>query len=139
MDNVDQKIRFLEMIQSIIGRMASNSFMLKGWAVTLVAGTFALSKDFQDIFLLIVYVPIILFWFLDSYYLQLERKYRTLYNKVTCQSPKIVDFKLNIEKSSYENKTSYIQCLISITEFGFYFPTAILVAFVIVLYLYRIS
>ena len=37
MENIEIKIRHLEMIQAVITRMASNSFMLKGWAVTLIA------------------------------------------------------------------------------------------------------
>ena len=42
----ENKLKHLELIQGIINRMASNSFALKGWAVTLVAGIFALaSKD----------------------------------------------------------------------------------------------
>ena len=35
---MDKKLKHLELVQSVINRMASNSFMLKGWAVTLVAG-----------------------------------------------------------------------------------------------------
>ena len=38
---MDNKIKHLELIQGIINRMAGNSFMLKGWAVTLVAGIFS--------------------------------------------------------------------------------------------------
>lgn len=34
----DHKVSHLEMIQGVINRMAGNSFALKGWAVTLVAG-----------------------------------------------------------------------------------------------------
>ena len=37
---MDRKMKHLEMIQGVISRMANNSFMLKGWAVTLVAGIF---------------------------------------------------------------------------------------------------
>ena len=46
--NTENKIRHLEMIQGVINRMASNSFMLKGWAVTLVAGIFALAAKDTD-------------------------------------------------------------------------------------------
>jgi hypothetical protein len=50
-ENLEAKMRHLEMIQAIITRMASNSFMLKGWAVTLVSGIFVLSsKDADKIF-----------------------------------------------------------------------------------------
>ena len=80
--NENKKLH-MEMIQSIISRMANNSFMLKGWAVTLVAGIFALSsKEAEQSYFLIAYIPIIIFWGLDAYYLRLERLYRNLYNKV---------------------------------------------------------
>ena len=31
---MDNKIKHLEMIEAIIERMANNSFLLKGWAIT---------------------------------------------------------------------------------------------------------
>ena len=43
---MDKKLKHLEMVQGVINRMASNSFMLKGWAVTLVAGIFAFPRIF---------------------------------------------------------------------------------------------
>lgn len=78
----ENKLKHLEMIQGIINRMASNSFALKGWAVTLVAGIFALaSKETDKIYFLIAYAPIAFFWFLDSFYLLQERLFRSLYGK----------------------------------------------------------
>jgi hypothetical protein len=44
----ESKIRYLEMIQNVVTRMASCSFSLKGWAVTLVAGILALSSKDSD-------------------------------------------------------------------------------------------
>lgn len=56
----ETKIRYLEMIQNIISRMASNSFALKGWAVSLIAGIFALSnKEAEKNFFLISYIPMV--------------------------------------------------------------------------------
>lgn len=79
---MENKLKHLEMIQGIINRMASNSFALKGWSVTLVAGIFALSsKDANEIYFLIAYIPIIVFWFLDAYYLLQERLFRSLYGE----------------------------------------------------------
>ncbi|GHT29154.1 hypothetical protein AGMMS49574_05050 [Bacteroidia bacterium] len=133
----DKKIKFLEMIQGVINRMASNSFLLKGWAVTLLAGIFALAaKDSNFSFFLIAYIPIILFWFLDSYYLQLERKYRVLYNRATEILPEQIDFKLNPPKSNEKEKTCFYQSFFSRTECGFYLPAALLVAFVIIISTY---
>lgn len=52
---MDNKVNHLEMIQGVISRMASNSFALKGWAVTLVAGIFALSSKDADKLYFLVY------------------------------------------------------------------------------------
>ena len=53
------KIHYLEMIQGIIDRMGSNSFMLKGWAITLAVGVFALSdKDSDKLFFLLFAVDL---------------------------------------------------------------------------------
>lgn len=73
---MEGKMRHLELVQGVINRMANNSFMLKGWAVTLVMGIFALtSKDTSRMFLLVAYIPTIVFWLLDAYYLLQERLY----------------------------------------------------------------
>ena len=80
---MEKKHEHLEMIQGVINRMANNSFMLKGWAVTLLAGLFALSsKEADKLYFLIAYVPIIVFWWLDAFYLQKERLYVALYDFV---------------------------------------------------------
>lgn len=132
MDFSDSKIKHLEMTQTIISRMSQNSFSLKGWAITLVAGIFALAaKDANLSFFLISYVPIILFWFLDSYYLQMERKYRTLYNHLITNKKAESDFNLKPPKSDWKEKTCYVQSLISKTEVPFYCILAVLVAIVI--------
>jgi len=131
-DNLEAKTRHLEMIQAVITRMASNSFMLKGWAVTLVAGVFVLaSKDSNPLYFLIAYIPIILFWFLDSYFLQLERKFRVLYKHVGNLDNPDLTFNIKAPDSCADEKTMYLQSLISGTEAWFYIPTALLVAAVV--------
>lgn len=42
---MEEKMRHLEMIQNVISRMASNSFLLKGWTVTLVVGLLAFATS----------------------------------------------------------------------------------------------
>jgi len=130
---MEAKIRHLEMVQGVITRMATNSFLLKGWAVTLVAGIFMLAvKDSNPLYFLITLIPTILFWFLDSYYLQLERKYRILYNKIRLEKPDLT-FVLSVPNSCKEDKTNYRQSLLSKTEMGFYVPFAILVLIVTII------
>lgn len=77
------KIKHLKMIEDIITRMANNSFLVKGWTVTLIAALLIFADAKNNIcFIWIAIIPIIVFWYLDSFYLQLERKYRQLYNFV---------------------------------------------------------
>lgn len=75
--------RHLELIQAIVGRMAGNSFLLKGWSVTIAAALFALAaKDSNPRLAWIALLPGLAFWGLDAYYLRQERLYRCLYNAV---------------------------------------------------------
>lgn len=77
------KIAHLQFLQAVIARMASNSFVLKGWAVTLVAGLFALSaSDSDHNFMVVAYIPVLMFWGLDGYFLSQERRFRALYDRV---------------------------------------------------------
>ena len=116
------------MIQGVINRMASNSFMLKGWAVTLVAGIFALAaKDADKLYFIISYVPIFVFWGLDAFYLRQERLYRRLYDKVRNQAEAEIDFSMNANLPEFICvKTTYGDVLFSKTELWFYLPLAVL-------------
>lgn len=121
-----KKIKHLEMIQLIINRMATNSFMLKGWSVTLVAGIFALSsKDANKMYFLVAYIPIVVFWCLDAYYLLQERLFRSLYNKMRKLSEKEIDFSMDISLNEFDiPQNNYFNCLFSKTEVFFYCPLA---------------
>lgn len=132
---MDNKVNHLEMIQGVISRMASNSFALKGWAVTLVAGIFALSsKDADKRYFLVAYIPIIVFWGLDAYYLLQERLYRALYNKVRNLPENEINFDMNTSPSEFHtNKNTYWWCFVSKTILWFYLPLALITAGIIIL------
>ena len=127
-------MQHLQMIQDIISRMAGNSFLLKGWAVTLIAGIFALSSNDTDkLYFLVAYIPILVFWGLDSYYLCQERKYRKLYDYVRIKDNAQVDFSMNTSLSDIQDeKVTYLNCVFSVTELWFYFPLALLSAVIII-------
>ena len=79
----DHVVKHLELIQNIITRMNTNSFMIKGWTVTIVSALLALYASSKNAnFVLVGIVPNLIFWFLDSFYLQQERKFRGLYDDV---------------------------------------------------------
>jgi hypothetical protein len=79
----DDKLKHLEFIQNVITRMNTNSFQIKGWTVTIVSALLAIYASSKNkYFILAAIFPNVIFWFLDSYYLQQERKFRGLYNDV---------------------------------------------------------
>lgn len=71
----------LNISQSIILRMASNSASCKAYCITLVSAILLLSADkWKPGYSCIASVPTILFFMLDTYYLALERMFRASYD-----------------------------------------------------------
>ena len=70
----------LDLIQSVINRMAHNSFLVKGWVLSILAFVFALRPNvsFSKLSLAMV-APVLSFWWLDSFYLRLERAFCDMY------------------------------------------------------------
>jgi hypothetical protein len=84
----EEEIKHLEFIQNIITRINTNSFQIKGMAITIVSALLAIyASEKNPDFILITIFPLILFWFLDSYYLTQERKFRGLYNDLLKDNP----------------------------------------------------
>lgn len=74
----------IDLIQSCITRMAQNSFMIKGWFVSLYAVILALLPEKVNIFLLCAALVAInlIFWYLDGFFLRTEKVYRKIYDWV---------------------------------------------------------
>ena len=76
------RLKHLEMLQQIITRMASNSFLVKGWSVTLLSAILVLTaRDKVYAIAWIALVPIAAFWLLDGFFLRQERLFRKLYDR----------------------------------------------------------
>lgn len=70
----------LKLIQGVIDRMARNSFLLKGWSVTLAAALLGFSvRSSQSLIAVIAALVSTDLAFLDAKYLSLERQFRHLY------------------------------------------------------------
>ena len=90
-----EEVKHLEFIQDVITRMNSNSFQMKGWMVAIVSALLAVYASTQNNrFVLVAIVPAVIFWFLDTYYLTQERKFRGLYNDVAGISENPKEIKL---------------------------------------------
>lgn len=75
-----------------------NSFLLKGWSVTLISALLALSVTKANwAFVAIALLPCIVFWTLDGYFLWQERVFRALYNDARKLKEEAVDFSLDTE------------------------------------------
>ncbi len=93
---MESKLKHLELIQSAINRFSTNSFLLKGWSVILVSALFALSASNSNVsFIFLAYIPTIVFWGLDGYFLSVERLYRKLYEIVRNRDNKDIDFSMD--------------------------------------------
>lgn len=91
--NNEKKLKHLEFIQSAISRMGSNSFKIKGWYITVFTATIALAVDSGNwLYMLVAYIPLFLFWGLDAYYLQQERRFRGVYDVVALEEENQINF-----------------------------------------------
>ena len=78
--------KHLEIMQSVITRMAENSRSCKVWCVTLVAAILVLvARTGKADHALIALAPTVLFYILDAYYLSLERGFRQAYGSFVHQ------------------------------------------------------
>ena len=94
----ENKLKHLELIQNIITRMANNSFLLKGWNITILAALIGLNGnglDGKTIF--ISFVLTLAFWTLDAYYLTQERIFRACYDEVRIKSEGDIDFSMKLD------------------------------------------
>ncbi len=133
---MDCKLKHLEFIQDVITRMGRNSFALKGWTVTIVAALFALSfKAPNSHIIWIGIIPIVLFWYLDSFYLQQERLYRSLYDKVRQLNEDEIDFSMKASFKEFDRKENrLLSCVKSKKELSFYGILSLILIFTIIIF-----
>jgi len=73
--------KHLDHIQAVITRHNSNSFMIKGWAITICTVVLTVAGTWKEpVIALVALVPVFVFWVLDSFYLANERCFVSLYS-----------------------------------------------------------
>ncbi|MDF0693237.1 hypothetical protein [Aquirufa ecclesiirivi] len=116
----------IDLIQGVINRMANNSFLLKGWLISLIAVILALTKDTivatqLSYFNLVLLLPVIVFWYLDAFFLHKEKCYRKLYEWVIENRKSSNNFLYNLNYKRFENKVkSTFRIMFSQTLLPFY-------------------
>lgn len=123
---MEEKHKHLELIQEIVKRMNQNSFQLKGWMITIVSALLALFASSKNvIYIFVAGLPVFIFWFLDAYYLQQERKFRGLYKDIVDDERSIKPFSMSLDK--YEKgEYNFFEVLFSISIALLYIPIFIL-------------
>ena len=117
------KIEYLQMIQGTISRMTTTSAIFKGFTATIVASISAISyANLNKIVLILSFLPVIAFIFLDTYYLSLEKQYRYLFEIIRSdQHP--IDFSMQLPKgysSLCKARATIWDCLRSPSIYLFY-------------------
>lgn len=130
-------LKEIDVIQEIIKRMAFNSFMIKGWAITLVVVTLLLKGAKHQV--LIAFIPLLVFWFLDAYFLWQERMYRKLYDWVISNRLKTDEHLFDMNAYRFKDTVqSRFRIMFSIILRWFYGSIAVLIAiYAIVLFLFQ--
>ena len=73
---------YLGILQNVISRMAAGSGSCKTWCITLVSAiVVVVATQGTPNCVWLALIPVLLFLFLDSYYLSLERTFRRTYNE----------------------------------------------------------
>jgi len=116
----------IDLIQDIIKRMAFNSFMVKGWAITLVVVALLLKGTQYQVW--VAFIPLLVFWFLDAYFLLQERMYRKLYEWVVNNRLETEEYLFDLDANRFRDKVQSIpRIMCSITLILFYGFIAILI------------
>ena len=116
---MDGKLKHLELIQSVIDRMARNSSLLKGWAATVVTGLYALTfDDITGAHVLLSTFLTAYFALLDSYYLAKERAFRNLYEETAAKNEADIDFSMKRENT--DRLGDWFDAFLSTTIWLFY-------------------
>ncbi len=127
---MEAKLRHLEFIQGVINRLATDSFRMKGWAVVLISALLVLlAKEDCVEFAYIGFLPVLIFWGLDGYFLWQERLFRDLYDQVRLMDESDIDF--SMETATFER--TWLRATISTTLVPFYFGLALVVGAVTVI------
>lgn len=131
---MENKRKHLELIQGVINRLSTNSFLLKGWSVVLVSALFALSApDSRVSFVYLAYIPAIIFWGLDGFFLWQEQLFRKVYDHVRVMSEDEIDFSMDTGIITSEGRPTWQDATLSKTLVPFH--GVLIFAVVVVMFL----
>lgn len=120
----DLRLKYLEMVQAIITRIANYNATLKNYCITLTTAIcgFAITLNRPYVTVLAL-LPIIVFALLDAQYLRIERRFRALYDRVRQEDwNTIPNFEINLGAAS---PLGFFTVFFSWSIWSFYLPLAV--------------
>jgi hypothetical protein len=115
----DLQVRHLELIQAVITRFSTTSFIIKGWSLTVSGALYGYTVSHLTWRLaLVALFPVVPFWYLDTFFLYHERLFRCLYDDVRLNNSAIEPFAMHI--GAYKSFPAWRSAATSVTLSVFY-------------------
>lgn len=143
MNNLNENIKSeelhkeIDLIQGCINRMANNSFLLKGWLVSIITVIIALTPDNLNkiiIFFTIIMVTIS-FWYLDAFFLRTEKLYRKMYEWVLKKRLQgIKELQYNLNPHRFDTEVEHVLIIMFSKTLIFFYGIIFLLILVVSIY-----
>jgi len=126
-----ERLKYIDLIQAVITRQASNAFLVKGWALTVAAAFYGyvashLSWEAAATSLL----PTVGFYYLDAFYLRQERLFRALWNDVVGNQQAVALFSMDTTAYKSTDRCTWLNVVLRswhlIAQYGLVLAVGIL-------------
>lgn len=117
----------IDLVQDVIKRMAGNSFLVKGWLITLFTTATIFIKDLPAsnnllLAILAILFSIISFWYIDAFFLHKEKCYRALYEHIISNKESTSRKLYSLDYRPFiKDKPSVFKLMWNTTIYPFYF------------------
>jgi histidine triad (HIT) family protein len=128
----DLRVKYLELVQQVVSRMAGNGAATKNYCITLATAVcgFAITLQRPAVALL-AFLPLIACALLDAQYLRMERRFRQLFDQSRSEDwTKMPSFEIDLKAAPY---APYRTALFSWSISSFYGPLALGVGLVVII------
>ena len=133
---MSDKQKHLEMIQGAINRFSTNSFLLKGWSVTLFSALLAFSTHNRSLNLVyFACIPTTILWGLDGFFLWQEQLFRKMYDLVRVLPEDKINFSMDESQITGENRPKWLKAIFSKTLIPFHCPLFLTIIAIITYFL----
>jgi uncharacterized protein (DUF486 family) len=128
----DLRVKHLEMLQTIVGRMAAYGATLKNYCLTVTTAACGFGVTLQrPLVALVALLPIIIFASLDAQYLRVERRFRSLFEQFRQEAwSTMPTFEISLKTAP---KIRYWNVVVSWSIINFYAPLLVGVGVVVLI------